>query len=241
MQYDHVECPLFENGSLAKHSKHEILTPLEKNLVSSDYRFNKDHVDGLAVIVDFMSLIRKVGFEKHLKIKDALKRAWNSIVAESSANRIEIVYDSYLEISIKESLRVIRATQEPIEIVNLNLESPIPPEMEKFWASSTNKGNLQILSRSYFIKEAKEAHKNIVLSGYITDNDGSLDGVEFKDGVINQRKDLNCKEEEADTRLILHVDKAAKENFKKFLILSNDMDVVMYLTAYFEKFKTKNI
>ena len=60
LQYDHIECPLFENGSLARHSKHEILNPLETLLVTSDYQFNTNEVRGLAVVVDFMPLIHKL-------------------------------------------------------------------------------------------------------------------------------------------------------------------------------------
>ena len=86
-----------------------------------------------------MSVIHKNGFEKHPKIKgnihkikDGLKRVWNSILAESNTKKIEIVYDSHLENSIKESLRMQRAIEELIEIMNLNLDSPVPSEIKKF-------------------------------------------------------------------------------------------------------------
>ena len=58
---------------------------------------------------------------------------------------------------------------------------------------------------------------------------------------VNQRPDLNCMEEETDSRLVLHVANAMAEVFKNFLVLSNDSDVVTYLSAYFDQFKTKNI
>ena len=48
-----------------------------------------------------MSLIRKIGFEKYLKVTDAFDGAWGIILTASNADRINIVYDSYLEGSIK--------------------------------------------------------------------------------------------------------------------------------------------
>ena len=41
--------------------------------------------------------------------------------------------------------------------------------------------------------------------------------------------------------MILHVANARVEHFKIFLVLSNDSDVVIYFSAYFDKFKTKNV
>ena len=95
-----------------------------------------------------MFLIRKIGLEKYLKVRDAFDGAWRIILASSNADRIEIVHDSYLESSIKESTRIGTAKEEPIQIFNLNLDSPFSPEISKFWASSIIKERLQILSRN---------------------------------------------------------------------------------------------
>ena len=110
-------------------------------------------------------MIRKIRFEKYPKVRDAFDGAWGIILAASNADRIEIVYDSYLKGSIKESTRIGRAKEEPIEIINLNLDSPVSLEIRKFWASSINKERLQILSRNYFLMKGKEKGKNVILSG----------------------------------------------------------------------------
>ena len=75
------------------------------------------------------------GFEKFPEINDRLKGVWNSILAQSSAKGIEIVYNIYLENSVKESLRMQRAIEEPIETMNLNLDSLVPSEIKRFWTS----------------------------------------------------------------------------------------------------------
>ena len=53
-----------------------------------------------------------------------------------------------------------------------------------------------------------------VLSVYVTDNDGSFDRLELINDEVNQRADLNCMEEEADSRLTLHLANARTEGFK---------------------------
>ena len=102
---------------------------LKQLLDTPEYQFDKTVTAGVSVIVDFMSLIRKIGFEKYPKVRDAFDGAWEIILAASNADRIKIVYDSYLYVSIKESTRIGRAKAEHIEIINLNLDSPVSPEI----------------------------------------------------------------------------------------------------------------
>ena len=90
--------------------------PLEQLLDTPGYQFGKTVTAGISVIVDFISLIRKIGFEKYPKVRDAFDGAWGITLATSNADRIEIVYDSYLKGSIKESTRIGRAKEEPIEL-----------------------------------------------------------------------------------------------------------------------------
>ena len=56
------DCPLFDEAGLAGYKKHEILKPLESDLQEEDYKLNwKDNLK-TAVVVGFMSIIRKVPF-----------------------------------------------------------------------------------------------------------------------------------------------------------------------------------
>ena len=92
------------------------------------------------------------------------------VIKVAEANQIVIVFDSYIENPIKESTRTSHSNDvEPIEYVNLLLESPPPAELEKFWAFSKNKEELQILSREFFKQKAEETNLTLVLSGYVTD------------------------------------------------------------------------
>ena len=58
---------------------------------------------------------------------------------------------------------------------------------------------------------------------------------------IIERDDLNCIEEEAGSRIVLHTACAAKKDFRQFQVLSNDTNVVMYNLAYFHVDKTMNV
>ena len=96
-----------------------------------------------------------------------------TIFAASNADRIEIVYDTYLEVSIKESTRIGRTKENFFEIIDLNLDLLVPPEIKTFWTSSVNRERLQILSRNYFLMKGKEKEKNIILfNRYVTYKDG---------------------------------------------------------------------
>ena len=76
-----------------------------------------------------------------------------------------------------------RAIEEPIEIMNLNLDLPVPSDIKKFQELSINKETRK--------QENKEAQKNIALIGYVTDNGGSFDQLEIINDEINQTVDLN--------------------------------------------------
>ena len=92
---------------------------------------------------------------KKSKVRDVFDSAWETILAASNPDRIVIACYTYPEISIKELTRIGRAKEEPIEIINLNLDSPVSTEVRKFWAFSIRKERLQILSRNYFLIKGK--------------------------------------------------------------------------------------
>ena len=147
LKYDHLGGNiLFEDNGLKKHNKVEILQELEKKLEKDDYSNYMSNYTNTAITVKFMSAIRKVPLNKFNCIRDALECMWNMVIKVAEANQIDGVFDSYIENSIKESTRASRSNVEPIEYVNLLLESPSPAELGRFWAFSKNKKELQILS-----------------------------------------------------------------------------------------------
>ena len=132
LQYDHLGGnTLFEGDELKKHNKTETLQELEKHLEKNEY--STDIGQNATIILGFMSAIRKVPLNKFSCIKDALECLRSMITKVGEANQIDIVFVSYDENSIKESSRASRSNAvEPVEYVNILLESSPPVEIDRF-------------------------------------------------------------------------------------------------------------
>ena len=141
----------------------------------------------------------------------------------AEANQIDVVLDSYIENSIKESTRASRSNDvKPITYVNLLLESPLPVELKRFWASSENNAELQILSREFFKQKTEEKNLTLVLSGYVIDGGGMQDCVMFKTGRIITMEKLKSSTEKAYSRLIQYLIETAKCECQRVVVIYND-------------------
>ena len=121
-----------------------------------------------------MSTVRKVDFKKTNSFKDVYQPIWNIIIDTCKTSQIDIIFDSYLEDSIKDGESVRRSqVHEALEYVSLTEESPIPVELDRFWANSKNKERFQFMSRKFSAEKNKE-NKNIdiLLNGYVIHADG---------------------------------------------------------------------
>lgn len=116
---------------------------------------------------------------------------------------------------------------EPLEYVNLSLKSPIPIQLDWFWTYSKNKEALQISSRQFLINKSKEGTK-IVLSGYVTDAEGSQDCIEVYNGWTAGHIHLNSVIEEADSQMVPHIASAIKDECNHVIFVSNDTDILVY-------------
>ena len=61
------------------------------------------------------------------------------------SSRIDLVFDSYLEKSVKDSERLRREKISAIELEDISKETPLPREMDRFWPSKVNKTKLEAL------------------------------------------------------------------------------------------------
>ena len=71
-------------------------------------------------------------------------------------DRLDLVFDSYVEGSIKDSERICRQDKAPIEMNSIHYDTPLPIEMDRFWSSSNNKLKLQMLLHTQVIKHGIE-------------------------------------------------------------------------------------
>ena len=127
--------------------------------------------------------------------------------------------------SIKELERSRRAEAKIIETTIRNIEQNLPIEMEKFWGSPRNKMQLEQMFIEWVLKECKGS-KPLYLGGANRDDITSC--YKVMDGNISAQPLLKCCHEEADDRIIFHVNHAVKlENYSKIIIASSDTDVLI--------------
>ena len=209
---------LFDGDYTAKtKQKHVLVHELEKLINHNAPQFHKYSSKPTALLVDFMSVIWRVPLKNVSRIIDTFDLSWNTISSVCSHNTLNIIYDSYIESSLKACERDRRSEKDPLEIMNIKLPFPIPVQVERFWSSDQNKESIQALSRSYFIEKARESGKHLILRCYVTKNSEIKNALEVRN-VTFDRQDLALNLEEADQRIMPHLHKTVIEGCKKAIV-----------------------
>ena len=153
---------------------------------------------------------------------------------------IHLVFDSYIENSLKES-EFKRRTDEAkgIEIIGMTKDTPVPKQPDKLWASE-HKRNIQKLCRD-------------IIRNNVTDNPAIKTSSVVSDGKVLPGQMTGGKEipellswiEEADARLIVHVEWAIRlSKCERIIMISNDTDtfaLLLHYTPYFQTLGAKEI
>ena len=224
---------LFDSsGLMTKPTKSELCAELEKNLSAADYVSPNEWVPRTCSwLVDVMANVRGV---KTVSMK-TFGHLCNGLIEKvlricKEPERIDFVFDTYLEGSVKDSERLRRQEDMPIEINNLTSETPLPVKMPAFWGSSANKTKFQNELRDVISHSAQNMLPlgEVVLSATgIAGKTEMQPGKSIKNGYVILMPDLNVDVEEADSRLIIHVLDSAKAGITRTVLLSNDTDVLI--------------
>ena len=96
LQYDLLtNNSLFEGQSPSKPDKHKIVTKLENILqIKNDFE-NLDDTNNV-LVVDFMSLLRRLPMKDFQNFQELLVAGWNYIKGVCKFNELHIVFDSYI-------------------------------------------------------------------------------------------------------------------------------------------------
>ena len=151
-----------------------------------------------------------------------------------------LVFDSYIENSLKEGERKRRANEtKGIEIIGMTKDTPVPKRPDKFWASE-DKRNIQLLCRD-------------IVRNNVADNPAIITSSAVSDGEVLPAQMTVGKEipeilswiEEADARLIVQVEWVIRVNkCERIIIISNDTGtfaLLLHYTPYFQTLGAREI
>ena len=211
----------------------EMISPSEKSV------WKKDSHLSTHVVVDFMSRVRQSKMSQSLTLGGLCEKTLSSALKICPQQlMLHIVFDSYVELSLKECERNRRTTVDPIDIIGMTTDTLIPQQTDKFWASTTNKQNLQGLVEVV----ANRYNETILLSSVIVENE-IHPAMLYSNGQMQVVESLSKSWlEEADERLILHVGWAVEEKqCERVSVISNDTDTFALLLHHLPYLRQKGL
>ena len=150
----------------------------------------------------------------------------------NSCSRVDLLFDQYREISIKQRQRTKRESS-ALTVNIYNGSTPVPKQWTKFISNPKNKESLAE-SLCVFLSESLptrlDASQKVVLAGGFKEG---MKTVSVSKNSTVVEPDLISDNEEADTRLLLQAKNAAITH-PKVVIQSPDIDVVILSVAHFE-------
>ena len=108
--------------------------------------------------------------------------------------------------------------------------------MDHFWVCGKNKEAIQEILCNFFKNIDSKSQHHIVLSGYVTDSEGMEPCIGLYQGNLQRCSDVDTMIEEADSRIIPHIEKAVKRGACCLTAHLNDTDVVVFLLYYIHYF-----
>ena len=246
LSYKLVDKSLFltKDDYLRKSEKSELVRELEKKLATaSPISVPFDNTNESSVIViDFMAYSRRVPIKKLnlTSFKDLFETLLHTFEQLSKhCTRIDIVFDLYLKDSLKEYERMRRSKVDPIETLIVRYDQPLPVEIDRFWASSTNKTKLQKTFIQWIINNFNLSTP--VYLGGSHEEDLTM-CLHLQNGNTYDVPVLKCDDEEADDRIMLHINHAVTvERFSRVIVASGNTDVFICLLYHLSCWRFSNL
>lgn len=232
------------NGLMTKPHKSSLMQELEKTLSSCDYVPENEWFEcNTSCLVDVMANLRKVNIRGLKTFAEMSDRFFSMVTMQiKSSSRVDFVFDSYLDGSVKDSERLRRTNvTKSIELVDISDGTPLPVKMETFWPSNNNKMKLQIYIANWILTQGchKFPHILFYLSG--TSGDESMVCKSVCGSQILQRPLLDSHIEEADVRLIPHCVNNCLCGYERIVVLSNDTDVLVLLCYFYNMMSSSGL
>ena len=176
-------------------------------------------------IADIMANVRKMIVKEFTNFGEFSRGILDYIqISAKGADRIDYIFDSYFDISIKNSKRKRRETISPIELNAVSEDTPLPVHVERFWTANRNKHNLEILLHQTAIGHARETPSSlkVFVSGFSSES-VEVSCLSCCDGYCRDIPELCIDIEEADTQIIPHALYAVEHGI---VVLSPDTECI---------------
>ena len=227
-----------DDGTLKKEqSKSNLVKEMESMYLQNEKNLYINDLTGFTVIVDVMLKCRQLKWKNMQTFDDFANEFCSSVTyfIKGKVDRLDFIFDTYLDNSIKIGERLFRYKEQPIDMHKIDENVPMPKQENLFWGSNKNKTLLQnFLRKSIFEKNSKIWPETQVICSATNAMLCESNLVEITETFnILQRPDI----EEADSRIILHIFHACKTGKKNILVLSSDTDVCILLLYYWKAFQ----
>ena len=219
-------------GSMAKTNKASLLAAIESEMESKHLVLPDSHPQSTALMVDGMALLQSIQVSRIPATFGALSsmilKQLASLASHHQASRVDFVTDQYPPISIKNCERERRASSGHEILKIYSASQATPKQWKKFLSHGQNKEALtRFLDESWALEMMSDS--TIQLEVYLCSglNVHRFTWSEAGPPNVETVHDLQCDHEEADTRLILHAQHAARANHQHVIIKSPDTDVAV--------------
>ena len=141
LKYD-ISCSSYlfdDEGMMKSATKSDLTKELEKYLMTESHKKNPFDTMNTVYLIDVMANVRKIRANaKETKTFGEFVHSFLTYIQNIAkrASRIDFVFDSYIDKTIKDSERQKRAKTSAIELSKIDRQTPLPIQMETFWASS---------------------------------------------------------------------------------------------------------
>ena len=208
--------------SLWKTSKAALAKELQKNVPAAE-----EIPQPSACIIDGMVLVQRLKGD-HKKFSDVADSLFGMVLHEgASSKRIDVIFDVYRDNSIKNTEREHRGAEYGNEFRNLQPDHKVQ-QWRKFLLNPQNKKALTI----FVTKEWKQDKYRRKLSDKVLFVACEEECHQISPEAAFTVEELSSTQEEADTRILLHLSHAARSDYSTLIVASEDTDVFILCVSF---------
>ena len=239
LQYDLTYTNQFfdEDGFLKKETNKSLLSrELEKILLTMPTEPLSNYLT-MSLLIDVMLVVRKLSWKGKTTFGELAQNFIQFLKNQANLmkiSRIDLIFDSYFERSIKSSEHERRRKSDSIKYNAITENTILPKQEDKFWGCSQNKILLQnFLKKSLLSEDSFSEYK--LVNSTINDDSCISNDLSTDQSVLQslQRFDV----EEADLKIMIHLYHSIQEGNKNAFIISSDTDVMVLALYFFKTFQ----